>query len=496
MRSELNHDSSFEKQEPMPLPGAPEGLVQPRSARGLRRAGLVAGLGLIACLTPETTDRGAVRTVDASQRMFHSNRDCGYSTKLSAVVDGQTVTRYLWVFCDSAGWDSEGRALAQGYGYPSNSAAFSDGGAEPNDLPALTSFFYEDASGTPTAFRPLIEYASAQTAPSPQCPPGDLPSKWPSGIATLPDNEPGKETVLVFYQNICVNLGAGVQNYSLLGDTGVAYYQWDATDPTKRDARPVATILTDHLFPASHTLDMSSGIKSNVYGYGQGAVLHTDPADATQYLYTYLCGKNADCSVARVPVSSQRAGVDNAIAGAVANNWRYLDAAGSWTAFPRSPSTGLIPCAPSSVDGCGGATAKAVTTAISGNGPAQLITQPVAGVSVVSTRGIFVLTYGPNAYYSASSEQGVVRMAPAPEGPWGDIATVKYPEAYCGAGTPGCRVPIFHPELSTASNNLGFTYYSEADLSRQLGWTESQGRLRWAQVCLSAFNTAGATCTP
>jgi hypothetical protein len=446
---------------------------------------LLFGLGRPPGLAPgRITDLGAITVADTERSTtYQSNRDVGQSIRLSGVnAAGQAVTRDLWVFGDSDGWNATTGAHLTQY-FPSNTASLvpptttrpaQTKPAVP-DLPAMPAEFVRDEAGHPTRFAEFITGGNR-----PGCGNGYYSARWPSGVARLPDSDPRFETALVFYQDFCVRFSP--LDYQL-GSGGVARLTWDASSP---DAYPHATPLTeDPLFWPGSWHNYTWGTDGNPgYTPGAGVWLAGATADdrpsTRRYLMTLACGPASDCVSLRVLVD----GVD--LAGSLARvadrtSWSYrtegatkADTDDTWRALPDSG------CTPSPYLACGNVPkAKPVIKA----GRDRL--SQVWGTPAVSlVGGQLLVTYFAAPNNGLFATDVTVRKADPRTGVFGPARQGMLPAGHCASG---CYAPAIHPELSVGSR-IAFSYVATAD--QQVGPDRTKlSTLRLAWTCTATFDT-------
>lgn len=394
---------------------------------------------------------------------FYSDRDCGWPTEVSGrgspsqvAGAGARVSRTLWIFCDSVGYDLTGQVWPSPFGFPSSTIGI----AQPNQtVPTPLSWAVAEPDGSPSFLLNLVTTGTNSVPTS--CPAGFAEREWPRGAVTLPDNDPRYETVLIFYQNFCVDFAA----FDFTAHSGgVAVATWDAQRP---DEPLFALRLNDAWLKPGLLIDERAGQASAALGWGTGNLIEALP-NGDHHLYSYMCAGGGDCLVARAVISLDLSAADNATALADTANWSYR-AADRWVGFPPAGADGA--CSPTALDTCGGRPVPLVVAdATSGN----VNTQPAAEPSIKKVDGRYHLLYSPGFH----SDHFVVRSADSPVGPFTGVTIIQLPAGECEAG---CRVPIWHPELDV-EGAWAFSYYDVDGLNGVVPLDRDIGRIKLGWV--------------
>jgi hypothetical protein len=403
------------------------------------------------------------RTPEGATGLVYSDRDSGWATDVSGVADdGSTVSRVLWGFGDSLGYDTDTGTLWPSLAIPANSYGFSTPGSDPT-IDGLVSPVTSGADGQPNLFESLIPGLDNDCTE----PLSPHPREWIRGMVTLPDNEPGRETVLIFYQNFCINFLTFPANV-VFGSSGVALAQWDPNQP---DSLAATEKLTEHWFLPGVLTDERSGATYPSFSYGSGPVVVSEAGQT--FLVTYLCGAGGDCTVARAPITPNRPGRPTALDLADTDAWRYRTADGGWSDFPAPGPTGT--CVPTAPATCGGfPDPMIVADAVA----ADPLTKPAAEPSVKEVDGRWYLLY------SAGIDNGtfVYRTATNPSGPFGDPQQIQLAPGDCAIN---CRAPIWQPAFDDP-DRWAIGYYDNGALD---GLIQEDDRGRIAITYIAAPST-------
>ncbi len=455
----------------------------------------------VACELDDRTiapdDLGAIRIVDADPARagveYRSNRDAGYSVTVDSDEQVPALRRQLFIFGDTGASrvttdPATGLPVDTPLGgfFPTNTASIvavthrADGTPELPPLPAAVFWFFNE----PRRFLQFISGGEAFPAGE-DCVanPGEhaYRAEWPKGVVQLPDNDPERDTVAVFYMNLCVRIGPhGAFAYDIR-DGGVASYTWERSRP---DDAPKAQVMNDQLFPPGQIRNRFSNQVLPGHPYGIGPVLFSEDG-AVIHLYANQCAFNGDCTLARVPVSASVPGATNMAAVADASQWQYLTDGGAWHAFPMDGTR--VSCVPTPDDDCSGfPRAQAVVKTDGTNIETLANAAPsfrsfghelrLGGAPVATTDTGRFMIYAPPWIKDHAAARFNVSGSPA--GDWSDPIWVNYPAASCAGG---CRAPIFQPALDDG-DNLAFSYYSD------------QGRLQLARVCWPRYLDLDASC--
>ncbi|HMJ09748.1 MAG TPA: hypothetical protein VK524_00010 [Polyangiaceae bacterium] len=451
----------------------------------------VAGcLLLVSCTTGDTFDRQVLETRDASSSstVYYSNRDAGFSARLSGTnTNGLSRTRDLWVFGDSGGWDATGTQFA-GLGFPTNTASLvspKTAGSSPPVAP-LPSAVTKDAQGHPLAFVGFISGGAAYPTCIAGTPgqPGEYAAQWPNAVIRLPDNDARFETALVFYQNWCVRLLPSVSYRPF--DGGVAVMTWDANNP---DTTPTATVLNDRLFAPGRFINqwLPNGLEK---GGTYGEAPYFKPG-TTNELIVLQCGNASHCTTARWVYDTSKTVQQNLDTVKLRASWRYRNEGPTtahnddqWLPLPPVDGTPDNDCTPTSDEACAPTgtypVAKRVLTASS-----DPLTQVWGAPSIAVQGNVLLMTYmpGPPAA-SFDLDHAAVRMS-AGDGIFNTPAKGNLPAGIC---TKGCYAPVLHPELNHDSW-IYFSYYAKETVTLPSGL--KIGSLRIGRSCVNEFNGGG-----
>jgi hypothetical protein len=395
---------------------------------------------------------------DGSTGRFLSDRDCGWGTEVTGTnARGREVTRAIWGFCDSAGYFPDGTEWAMPFGFPTNVIGVADP-ATGADGPIVSPAF-GDQTGTPGALKNWISTGVADNHPF-ICPDGNSRHEWIRGMGTLPDDEPSVETIIIFYQNYCAE---GLTVNYLAGGGGVALAQWSADFP---DQPVPAERLNDAWLLPGLFRDHRLRVDLAAYTYGTGPLFVTEGSET--FIYIYMCGAAADCTVARAPVDPSQPGRVNAGQLATADAWQYWSVEG-WADFGELGDLGT--CAPTVADDCDGFPEPVSVVSSDPNDP---YSWPAAEPSIKEVDGRYYLLYAPGY----PSDVFVYRVADSPLGPFDEFHFVEMPDGHCRLD---CRVPIWHPELDT-DDGWAFSYLDLDGLTDQIQNDRDMGQIRIARV--------------
>lgn len=446
---------------------------------------VVAGLLPAGCSPVYAVDVQGVETrdLDSPGTVYYSNRDCGFSARITG-VDSRTagsVTRDLWVFCDSGGFDSAGTPFG-GPGFPTNTASLV--APVPGTLPPLPSKVVKDSTGRPLAFARFIIGGNAY----PTCGQGEYAAEWVKGVIRLPDGDPRRETVLVFYQNMCVSLSP--QSYRFF-DGGVARMNWDAETP---DIAPTATVLNDRLFVPGRFVNQwwPAGLtRSGVYGSAPYFVPGTGELRVAQ------CGSASDCTSARWFYDARQPVQANLTSVALRANWSYRadGPSGShaddvWTALPPADAKPDDDCTPTSFEGCGTAYPPATAVLKADTDP---LSQVWAVPSAVNVGSHVIIAYRPGPEPGTGTvnvDHAAVRTDDG-NGIFGVPNRAVLPAEHCApVERKGCYAVVLHPELDH-DQWMYFSYRPQNDLTLPNGTVI--GSIRIGRACAADFT--GGTCS-
>jgi hypothetical protein len=402
---------------------------------------------------------------------FYSDRDCGWPAQVEGRDSNNArVTRTIWIFCDSLGYSLTGEAWPSPYGFPSSTIGIADpdsgtGSDTGSDIASPVSWAAGDMVNGPSFLLKLVT-DGANTVPG-TCPSGYAEREWPRGAVTLPDADQRYETVVIIYQNFCVDFATF--DFVAHGG-GVAKLVWDADAP---DAPIFATRLNDAWLKPGVQVDERSGLVQADLGWGTGNLLVERP-DGDHHLYTYMCGGGGDCLVARTLLAADRSAADNAASIADPASWSYRGST-AWHRFPAAESDGSGTCSPTWWDNCGGFPAPWVAAnAVTGD----IDTQPAAEPSIKKAGNRYYLLYTPG-YHDGYF---VLRTAGTPIGPFYSLDIIQLPPGECDAG---CRVPVWHPELDT-EDTWAFSYYDIDGLNGAIPLDRDVGRIKVARIDIPA----------
>jgi hypothetical protein len=432
----------------------------------------------------QVTDAQALQPVDfGTGRRLYSNRDAGFSARLAGHDSaGRAVSRDLWVFGDSGGWDTATGAPFTGF-FPSNTASLVRPVTGPgsSQLPPMATPVVRD-HGEASRFAAFITGGG-----NPVCPPSRYPASWPTGVLTLPDSGRDDadryEYALVFFQHMCVSLDPPRFGF---WSTGLAVTRWDADRP---DDPAEAVVIADELFAPGRWHSYFWDVDDRAVGSaGLGPRIVADPGSGRSSLEMLACGPASDCMALRTAVDPADS----------AGTLRRLGEAGRWSYRAEGPSAAddddsWVPlatpdCTATPYLGCGTSPpAKAVLRA----GPERL-SQVWGAPSVAVVDGRAVMLYQPApAGRDLEVDHAAIRVADR-NGIFGPPVRLALPAAHCGPLTPGrsdrgCYAPVLHPELASG-DRMALSYLAKGDQPvrgtpipigvLRLGWTCLPVRVR------------------